>query len=187
MQRDGKPCPLCNQLKFTTFLHKKLVREVNALVVRCPQKEQGCEWEGELGQLQGHLNPGAGVSPSEGCAYVLVSCTYQCGAHLQRKLLREHMIEKCPKRSAEISVTSMMQKMEDITAENKLLRQELCVIQDVHKKKMKFTHENDLCKVKETFQEELGKLKQLHQQEMSKLRSLVDETKSPENASITAS
>ena len=180
VQRDGKPCPLCNELKFTTFLHKKLVREVNALVVRCPQKEQGCEWEGELGQLQGHLNPGAGVSPSEGCAYVLVSCTYQCGAHLQRKLLREHMIEKCPKRPAEISVTSMMQKMEDITAENKLLRQELCVIQDAHKKEikeMKFTHENDLCKVKEAFQEELGKLKQLQQQEMSKLRSLVDKMK----------
>ena len=65
VQRDGKPCPLCNEPKFTTFLHKKLVREVNALMVHCPQKEQGCEWEGELGQLQNHLNPEAGVSTSE--------------------------------------------------------------------------------------------------------------------------
>ena len=174
--RDGKPCPLCNELKFTTFLHKKLVREVNALVVRCPQKEQGCEWEGELGQLQSHLNPGAGVSPSDGCAYVLVSCTYQCGAHLQRKLLREHEMEKCPKRPTEMLVTSMMLKMEDITTENERLRQELCVIQEAHKKEikeMKFTHEDDLCKVKEAYQE-LKQANKVQQQEMSKLRSLVD-------------
>ena len=46
VKRDGKPCPLCNEKNFSTMLHKKLVREVNALVVRCPQKELGCEWEG---------------------------------------------------------------------------------------------------------------------------------------------
>ena len=41
IQRDGKPCPLCNEPNFTTMLNKKLVREVNALVIRCPQKEPG--------------------------------------------------------------------------------------------------------------------------------------------------
>ena len=169
VQRDGNPCPLCNELKFTTFLHKKLVREVNALVVRCPQKEQGCEWEGELGQLQDHLNPGAGVSPSKGCAYVLVSCTYQCGAHLQRKLLREHEIEKCPKRPTEMLVTSMMRKMEDITAENKLLRQELCVIQDAHKKEIK--------EIKSNHEEELSELKQANEVQQQEMRSLMDEMK----------
>ena len=61
VKRDGKPCPLCNEQNFTTLLHKKLVREVNALVIHCPQKELGCEWEGELGQVQRHLNPGAGA------------------------------------------------------------------------------------------------------------------------------
>lgn len=61
VQTEGKPCPLCNAQDFTTFLHKKLVREVNGLAFRCPQKEQSCEWEGELGQLQQQLtNPGAG-------------------------------------------------------------------------------------------------------------------------------
>ena len=77
VKRDGKPCPLCNEQDFTTMLHKKLVREVNALVIHCPQKQLGCECEGELGQLQGHLSPGAGVSPSEGCAYIVVPCAYQ--------------------------------------------------------------------------------------------------------------
>ena len=37
------------------------------MVVRCLQKELGCDWEGELGQLKSHLNPGAGVVSSMGC------------------------------------------------------------------------------------------------------------------------
>ena len=27
VQQDGKPCPVCNELDFTTMLNKKLVRE----------------------------------------------------------------------------------------------------------------------------------------------------------------
>ena len=85
VQRDSKPCPLCNEQDFSTMLQKKIVREVNALVIRCPQKELGCEWEGELGQLQRHLNPGAGVSSAEGCEFFIVECAYRCGAQLQRR------------------------------------------------------------------------------------------------------
>lgn len=68
------------------MLNKKLVREINALVIRCPQKELGCDWEGELQKVESHLNPGAGVAMSEskGCGYVMVECAYQCGAQLQR-------------------------------------------------------------------------------------------------------
>ena len=139
VQRDGKPCPLCNEPNFTTFLNKKLVREVNALVVRCPQKEQGCEWEGELGQLQNHLNLGAGVSPCKGCGFVMVECTYQCGANFQRRLLQDHEMEICPKRPIEMQVASLMRKFETIavefktvSTENRWLRQELEKVQKVH-------------------------------------------------------
>ena len=81
------------------MLHKKLVHEVNALVVRCPQKVLGCEWEGELNQVQNHLYPKVGEPELElhsaavipkGCHYVPVACTYKCGAELQRRLLAEH-------------------------------------------------------------------------------------------------
>ena len=50
---------LCNEQNFTTMLQKKVICEVNALEIRCPQKELGCEWEGEIGQLQRHLYPEA--------------------------------------------------------------------------------------------------------------------------------
>ena len=115
VQRDGKPCPLCNEPSFTTFLHKKLVREVNALVVRCPQKELGCDWEGELGQVKKHLNPGEGTS--EGCGYVQVTCSYGCGVELTRRQLPKHELEICPKRPVERQIASLVQKFEAVTSE----------------------------------------------------------------------
>ena len=138
VQRDGKPCPLCNEPSFTTFLHKKLVREVNALVVRCPQKELGCDWEGGLGQVKKHLNPGEGTS--EGCGYVQVICSYGCGVELPRCQLPKHELEVCPKRPVERQVASLVQRLEAIVIDNQLLRQELT--------KVKGTHQNELQKMK---------------------------------------
>ena len=50
-----------------------------------------------------------------------------------------------------------MRKMEDITAENKRLRQKLCVIKEACKneiEEIKCSHDDD--QVKEAFQKELG-------------------------------
>ena len=144
VQRDGKPCPLCNEPNFTTMLHKKLVREVNGLVIRCPQKELGCEWEGELGQVEQHLNPGGGLSSSSGCGYVIVECSFQCGAHLQRRMVGEHEMESCPKRPIEMQVASLMQKFEVLTLENKMLKQELTEVKQTSQKQ-----QEELIEVKE--------------------------------------
>ena len=136
VQRDGKPCPLCNEPKFTTFLHKKLVREVNALVVCCSQKELGCKWEGELGQLQSHLNPGVGVVSSNACGFVIVECPLRCGAQFERRLLQEHEMEMCPKQPIQMQVATLMRKFERITIENQQLRQEVEKMQKIHKEEL---------------------------------------------------
>ena len=155
VQRDGKPCPLCNEPNFTTMLHKKLVREVNGLVVRCPQKELGCEWEGELGQVEKHLNPGAGLSSSSGCGYVMVKCSFQCGAHLQRRMVGEHEMESCLKRPIEMQVASLMRKFEVITTENKMLKQELVEVKEEMSEVKKGNEQ-----VKESQQKELREVKE---------------------------
>ena len=87
IQNDKKPCPLCNQPNFTTFLHKGVMREVNSLMVHCPQKKLGCNWKGELGQLQQHLNPGV-KSQYKGCGYVMVDCVYKCGKQFPRRVIQ---------------------------------------------------------------------------------------------------
>ena len=152
VQEDGKPCPLCNEPSFTTMLHKKLTREVNTLVIHCPQKEVGCGWEGELGQLQLHLNPEAGPSSiTKGCDYMIVACSYQCGVHLQRQKIQEHEMEICPRRPVEMQVASLMRKVEAITVENQLLRQELNQLKQTHQyqmDEMKHTHLQELADIK---------------------------------------
>ena len=147
------------------MLQKKIVREVNALVIRCPQKELGCEWEGELGQLQRHLNPGAGVSSAQGCEFLTVECAYHCGAQLQRRLIQEHEMEACPKRPIEMQVASLMKKFEAVVTENQILKQEL--------NETKKIHQQSLNEVKK----ELGDLKQAHNQQRKELREAKEENK----------
>ena len=141
VQRDGKPCPLCNATDFTTLLHKKLVREVNGLVVHCPQKEAGCEWKGELGHLKQHLDPGASCADgntvsSEGCGFVIVSCPQQCGMQFPRRLLAEHELEDCPKRPIEVQIASLVQRFEAVVTENQVLRRELDDIKRTHREEL---------------------------------------------------
>ena len=163
VKRDGKPCPLCNEQMFSTMLHKKLVREVNALVVRCPQKELGCEWEGELGQVQGHLYPKYGVE--NGCDYAIVTCSYNCGMQLQRQELREHIY---PKRPIGMQVASLLKRFDAIDAENRLLRQELDIAKKVHEKEMK--------KMKSTYEVEINQLRQELKQSQEAVKFEVSKT-----------
>ena len=117
VQRDGKPCPLCNESNFTMMLNKKLARDINALVICCPHKELGCCWEGELGQVHQHLN----ASSPKGCDYVMVMCQYQCGIQLQRHLIHCHEIDDCPKRPVEMQVVSLTWKFDMVISSNQLL------------------------------------------------------------------
>ena len=124
IQNDSKPCPLCNEPNFTTFLHKGVMREVNSLMVRCPQKELGCDWEGELGQLQQHLNP-AMESRGKGCGFVLIDCVYKCGEQFPRREIHQHELEECLRRPIEVQISSLARKLESTRAENQFLKKDL--------------------------------------------------------------
>ena len=55
IQRDKKPCPLCNKPNLTTMPDKFFRRKVHELKVRCSHKEGGCEWVGDLGSYDDHV------------------------------------------------------------------------------------------------------------------------------------
>ena len=53
--RERKPCPMCKEENFTAHINKHFKRKtINTLKVRCPHKKNGCEWVGELGDLNNH-------------------------------------------------------------------------------------------------------------------------------------
>ena len=85
------------------MLDKLYQRKVLDLRVFCSKKEKSCEWKGELRDLETHLR--------EDCNYVEEECRYECGRRYQRRLLRDHEMDECPKRPSDIVTQSMIRKM----------------------------------------------------------------------------
>ena len=55
LQRERKPCPMCSEPNLTTMPDKFYKRKVNELKVRCPYKGNGCDWVGEVGNVDRHF------------------------------------------------------------------------------------------------------------------------------------
>ena len=49
-------CPTCRKDNFEVFPNKGLKRSIYQLRVFCTHRKGGCTWEGELGELEYHLN-----------------------------------------------------------------------------------------------------------------------------------
>ena len=98
VQEDKKPCPTCNEADFTVFPDKRLKRSLNEYRVYCCQRGEGCNWVGELGELDRHLNL---QPPPEkllvGCHFSEVDCTH-CVQPFQRRYVQAHQSDDCPKR-----------------------------------------------------------------------------------------
>ena len=98
VQEDKKCCPTCNEADFAIFPDKRLKRSLYALNVYCCQLREGCEWKGELGELDRHLNQ---QPPPEkllvGCQFAEVDCTY-CVQPFQRRYVQAHQSDDCLKR-----------------------------------------------------------------------------------------
>ena len=89
-------CPFCRSTgeEFQHVLDKKAKREVNALKVRCSNREKGCKWVGELGALKRHIDV------KDGCGYMEVACPNACKRErkVMRKDLQHHLKAECEKR-----------------------------------------------------------------------------------------
>ena len=83
VQKDGKPCPLCNGAQFTTFHNKGLERNMKELDVNCEHKLSGCSWRGKLVGLDGHL--------TDECPHLEMKCRYaNCHSVAKREDISLH-------------------------------------------------------------------------------------------------
>ena len=96
--RDGKPCPLCNEPGFTTMANKSLKRTLYEFRVYCPHRLHSCEWAGELGKLDEHLNSDPKPRRQlEGCPFSVIEC-FHCKEGIRRDEIADHLLERCPQR-----------------------------------------------------------------------------------------
>ena len=74
LQREGKPCPMCNGEEWSAMLDKYHCRKVHEVRVRCWHKENGCEWVGEVSELKRHAD--SCVKRPWECQYCALKCMY---------------------------------------------------------------------------------------------------------------
>ena len=97
VEKNNKPCPCCNK-QFNKFEDKRLKKSLYDFQVHCPNSKQGCEWVGELRELDKHLN----LNPSprdqlQGCKLSQIKCCH-CFDCLQRSDIEHHQDNTCLKR-----------------------------------------------------------------------------------------
>ena len=97
---SNKPCPCCNKGGFDDFPNLGLQQPLYGFKVYCVNKENGCDWRGELGKLDDHLNLNTQDRDDkelEGCEFAEIECSY-CSDFIQRNKLLYHKNVLCDKR-----------------------------------------------------------------------------------------
>ena len=89
-------CPTCNVAEFSVFEDKRLKRSLYSYRVWCSHEKEGCQWTGELGELDKHLNENPILGRQfVGCELVEVECN-DCGKSLKRRHFKAHQLEQHP-------------------------------------------------------------------------------------------
>ena len=52
LHREGKACPMCNAEQWSAVLDKYHRRRVHEVRVRCWHKDNGCDWAGEVNEIE---------------------------------------------------------------------------------------------------------------------------------------
>ena len=118
----GTPCPTCNEARFDLFQNKGLQQPLYGFRVFCSNKESGCDWQGELGQLEEHV--------STQCPLSYVKCEFSdagCDAKVYRKDLPSHLEENMVTHMSLLARENRRLEEQDVlvTRENESLKREL--------------------------------------------------------------
>ena len=91
-------CPLCRRQRPDYWPDKNRKQFLCGMSVFCRHKPTGCDWQGELGDLDIHLNENPSPEKAfEGCKYTAVKCKF-CKKPFPRNNIDVHQQEACSKR-----------------------------------------------------------------------------------------
>uniref|UniRef100_A0A1X7SN72 RING-type domain-containing protein n=1 Tax=Amphimedon queenslandica TaxID=400682 RepID=A0A1X7SN72_AMPQE len=131
----GRPCPICRVEEFKMLIDKDHLRKILSLKVHCTQREEGCQWIGELRHIKDrHLK--------KECQYVLEECKWDCGRKYARKDIRFHEQDECDHRPLELVLLKKVEALErqceaqhkDITRQRESLEEKDRIIKEMKEK-----------------------------------------------------
>ena len=85
--RGGNGCPFCESQSLSYVRDPKAERQLREMSVYCRERKEGCLWSGPIDQVKSHLQ--------SDCPLVTVLCPQNCGSHVKRGNLVEHMKARC--------------------------------------------------------------------------------------------
>ena len=107
-------CPFCQKKPFTGFIDKRFERQLNELKVYCIYRPKGCDWVGNFGKVEQHLN----IDEENGeCQFVVVECpvSVECKEYFQRKNLENHVNNNCKYRQTQCMYCGFVNTYQNIT------------------------------------------------------------------------
>ena len=111
-QEEASCCPSCRSKEYQSFHCKSLERSLKKLRVQCENHKDGCEWTGELGQYDSHLNLNSQLEQRmEGCEYAKIQCHNRCGMLIPRSQILLHEKEECSVNHTELERSLYIQKL----------------------------------------------------------------------------
>ncbi|XP_065917773.1 TNF receptor-associated factor 3-like isoform X2 [Dysidea avara] len=84
---NSRACPVCRSKKFKSYINKQIDRKVRSLLVYCDKKEEGCQWKGEINDVNDHAY--------NYCQFQKVYCPNDCGELVQRQKISYHTEYEC--------------------------------------------------------------------------------------------
>lgn len=95
---NKKPCPICRNPEFSIFPDRSLRNLLYSFKVWCSHKDRGCDWSGELIDLNNHLNLNSNIEHRfVGCGFIELLCS-TCNEIYPRQELERHESKHCLKR-----------------------------------------------------------------------------------------
>ena len=92
-QGGGKTCPQCGNKDVKTMINKEKIREINEIRIRCTHHKKGCDWVGELEDINSHLQRCDCEEVT--CTNTGYSTTTMCGEAIERRYLTDHQKNAC--------------------------------------------------------------------------------------------
>lgn len=122
-------CPTCQEDISDNFPNKGLQRSLYEFKVYCTHKKEGCDWIGELGQLDLHLNLNPTVNQlQKGCQLAEVECMH-CSEVVKRCDINAHQVDLCPNRPFECEHCNDYKSTYKDVVDNHLLVCAFCPVQ----------------------------------------------------------
>ena len=121
-------CPICKTENFFSYPNKGLQQSLYDFEVYCSHKSKGCEWRGELRELDKHLNSEPPTDKSlEGCPFTVIKCPLNhtgCEVKLPRREMKEHVKNDLFRHVLKLTVS-----VHSLTQDNKTLSAQLQLVQ----------------------------------------------------------